>query len=196
MKKTLLTIIILFLGTFSVSAQLYRYLDTQQGLSSRRVIAVEKDQKGYMWFLTQEGVDRYNGKQFTNYTLSDGNRPVLHFPNLSQLHIDNQDDIWVTGKNGFIFKYNQMLDKYDLVMNFADSLKTKRRLPLTHTSIDRQNNLWLCTRNAQYIYRTDTKHIIKLETPIKEEVFYIEQAKGNRYFFGTRENVLCRRLLP
>ena len=189
MKKTLLTIIILFLGTFSVSAQLYRYLDTQQGLSSRRVIAVEKDQKGYMWFLTQEGVDRYNGKQFTNYILSDGNRPVLHFPNLSQLHIDNQDDIWVTGKNGFIFKYNQMLDKYDLVMNFADSLKTKRRLPLTHTSIDRQNNLWLCTRNAQYIYRTDTKHVIKLETPIKEEVFYIEQAKGNRYFFGTRENV-------
>ena len=189
MKKTLLTIIILFLGTFSVAAQLYRYLDTQQGLSSRRVIAVEKDQKGYMWFLTQEGVDRYNGKQFTNYILSDGNRPVLHFPNLSQLHIDNQDDIWVTGKNGFIFKYNQMLDKYDLVMNFADSLKTKRRLPLTHTSIDRQNNLWLCTRNAQYIYRTDTKHVIKLETPIKEEVFYIEQAKGNRYFFGTRENV-------
>ena len=189
MKKTLLTIIILFLGTFSVSAQLYRYLDTQQGLSSRRVIAVEKDQKGYMWFLTQEGVDRYNGKQFTNYILSDGNRPVLHFPNLSQLHIDNQDNIWVTGKNGFIFKYNQMQDKYDLIMNFADSLKTKRRLPLTHTSIDRQNNLWLCTRNAQYIYRTDTKHVIKLETPIKEEVFYIEQAKGNRYFFGTRENV-------
>ena len=142
-----------------------------------------------MWFLTQEGVDRYNGKQFSNYILSDGNRPVMHFPNLSQLHIDNQGDIWVTGKNGFVFKYNQMLDKYDLVMNFADSLKTKRRLPLTHTSMDRQNNLWLCTRNAQYIYRTDTKQVTKLDTPIKEEVFYIEQAKGNRYFFGTRENV-------
>ena len=189
MRKIAITIVILFLGAISASAQLYRYLDTKQGLSSRRVIAVEKDQQGYMWFLTQEGVDRYNGKQFTNYILSDGNRPVLHFPNLSQLHIDNQDDIWVTGKNGFIFKYNPMLDKYDLVMNFADSLNTKRRLPLTHTSIDRQNNLWLCTRNAQYIYRTETKQVVKLETPIQEEVFYIEQAKGNRYFFGTRENV-------
>ena len=189
MKKIFLTIILSLLAVFSASAQLYRYLDTQQGLSSRRVIAVEKDHQGYMWFLTQEGVDRYNGKQFNNYILSDGSRPVLHFPNLSQLHIDNQNDIWVTGKNGFVFKYNHMLDKYDLVMNFADSLNTKRRLPLTHTSIDRQNNLWLCTRNAQYIYRTDTKQVIKLETPIKEEVFYIEQAKGNRYFFGTRENV-------
>ena len=189
MKKTILSIIILLWGTISASAQLYRYLDTQQGLSSRRVIAVEKDQKGYMWFLTQEGVDRYNGKQFTNYTLMDGNRTIQNFPNLSQLHIDSQDDIWVTGKNGFIFKYNLMQDKYDLVMNFVDSLKTKRRLPLTHTSIDRQNNLWLCTRNAQYIYRTETKQMVKLDTPIKEEVFYIEQAKGNRYFFGTKENV-------
>ena len=147
-----------------------------------------------MWFLTQEGVDRYNGKQFTNYTLSDGNRPVRHFANLSRLHIDSQDDIWVTGKNGFVFKYNQMLDKYDLVMNFADSLNTKRRLPLTHTSIDRQNNLWLCTRKAQYIYRTSTKEMIRLDSPIKEEVSYIEQAKGNRYFFGTKENVYVAQL--
>ena len=81
------------IGAVTASAQLYRYLDTKQGLSSRRVIAVEKDQKGYMWFLTQEGVDRYNGKQFTNYTLSDGNHTVQHFPNLSQLHIDSQDNI-------------------------------------------------------------------------------------------------------
>ena len=177
------------IGAATASAQLYRYLDTKQGLSSRRVIAVEKDQKGYMWFLTQEGVDRYNGKQFTNYTLSDGTHTVQHFPNLSQLHIDSQDGIWVTGKNGFIFKYNQDFDKYDLVINFADSLKTKHRLPLTHTTIDRQNNLWLCTRNAQYIYHPETKQMIKLESPIKEEVFYIEQAKRNRYFFGTKENV-------
>ena len=194
MKKTILTMIILFWGVFTASAQLYRYLDTKQGLSSRRVIAVEKDQNGYMWFLTQEGVDRYNGKQFTNYTLSDGNRIIQHFPNMSRLHIDNQNNIWVTGKNGLIFKYNPMQDKYNLVMNFADSLKTKHTLPLTHTSIDRQNNLWLCTRNTQYIYRTETKQIVKLETPIKEEVSYIEQAKGNRYFFGTKKNVYVAQL--
>ena len=155
------------IGAVTASAQLYRYLDTKQGLSSRRVIAVEKDQKGYMWFLTQEGVDRYNGKQFTNYTLSDGNRIIHHFPNLSQLHIDSQDNIWITGKNGFVFKYNQAFDKYDLVMNFADSLNTNHTLPLTHTTIDRQNNLWLCTRNAQYIYQPETKQVIKLESPIK-----------------------------
>ena len=188
-KKILLYILLIFVGAVSASAQLYRYLDTNQGLSSRRVIGIEKDQKGYMWFLTQEGVDRYNGKQFTFYPLTDGNKTFQQFPNLNQLHIDEQNNIWVTGKNGYIFKYNHIQDKYDLIMNFADSLQTNRRLPLTHTSIDRNEHLWLCTRNKQYIYHIPSKKVIQLESPIKEEIAYIEQGKGNRYFIGTSHSI-------
>jgi len=188
-KKTYLLFIILLLGTLTVSAQLYRYLDTNEGLSSRRVIAIEKDAKGYMWFLTQEGIDRYNGKDFTFYPLTDQNRTLQQTPNLNQLHIDGQGDIWVTGKNGYIFKYNQTRDAYDLVMNFADSLQTVRRLPLTYTGIDRNNHLWLCTRNAQYIYHTQDKQITRLESPIEEEITSIEQGKGNQYFIGTSHNI-------
>ena len=194
MKKTYLLFIILLWGTLSVSAQLYRYLDTNEGLSSRRVIAIEKDSKGYMWFLTQEGVDRYNGKEFTFYPLMDQNRTLQQIPNLNQLHIDGQGDIWITGKNGYIFKYNQTLDAYDLVMNFADSLQTTRRLPLTYTGVDRNNHLWLCTRNAQYIYNTQNKQTIRLESPIEEEITYIEQGKGNRYFIGTNHHVYLTQL--
>ena len=134
MKKPILLFILILLGAVSVSAQLYRYLDTNQGLSSRRVIAIEKDTKGYMWFLTHEGVDRYNGKQFIHYPLLDGNKSIQQPPNLSHLQVDNAGNIWVLGKNGYIFKYNSHLNKYDLVMNFADSLQTTRRLPLPRTA--------------------------------------------------------------
>ena len=178
----------------TASAQLYRYLEPSDGLSSRRVIAIEKDKKGYMWFLTQEGVDKYNGKQFTNYKLTNGERTLQQFPNLSQLHVDPVGGIWVTGKSGYIFKYNTHLDQYDMVMNFADSLNSTRQLPLTHTTIDRQNNLWLCTRYAQYIYHTSTGQTIKLESPIKEEITYIEQGIGNIYFLGTTHNVFMAEL--
>ena len=194
MKKTVHFIILFLLGAISASAQLFRYLDTNQGLSSRRVIAVEKDSKGYMWFLTQEGVDRYNGNQFTFYPLTDQKRTLQQFPNLNQLYVDGQGDIWVTGKNGYIFKYNPIQDEYDLVMNFADSLNTTRRLPLTYTGIDRNDHLWLCTRNSQYIYNTQNKQIAQLESSIKEEITYIEQGKGNRYFIGTNHNVLLAQL--
>lgn len=194
MKKTFLLCIILLLETLTVSAQLYRYLDTSQGLSSRRVIAIEKDTQGYMWFLTQEGVDRYNGKDFTFYPLMDQNRTLQQIPNLNQLQIDGQGDIWITGKNGYIFKYNHTQDAYDLVMNFADTLQTTRRVPLTYTGIDRNDHLWLCTRNAQYLYNTQDKQTIRLDSPIEEEITYIEQGKGNRYFIGTNHNVRLAQL--
>ena len=106
MRKIFLFIIIILIGAVTASAQLYRYLDTNHGLSSRRVIAIEKDTKGYMWFLTQEGIDRYNGKQFTHYPLTDGNRQIQQLPNLSQLQLDTQGNIWVIGKKGYVFQYN------------------------------------------------------------------------------------------
>ena len=194
MKKTILLFILILQGAVSASAQLYRYLDTNQGLSSRRVIAIEKDTKGYMWFLTHEGVDRYNGKQFTHYPLLDKNKPIQQPPNLSHLQVDETGNIWVIGKNGYIFKYNSHQNKYDLVMNFADSLQTTRRLPLTHASIDRNNQLWLCTRNSQYIYQTHNQQIVKLDSPIQEEITYLEQGEGNNYFVGTNHNIYLAQL--
>ena len=173
MKKTFLFIILLFLGAVSASAQLYRYIDTSQGLSSRRVVAIEKDTKGYMWFLTHEGIDRYNGEQFTHYTLTDGNRQIQQLPNLSQLQVDKQGNIWVIGKNGYVFKYNSYQDTYDLVMNFADSLQTTRRLPLSYVGIDQDSHMWFCTRNAQYIFHTSDQQIKKLESPIQEEITFV-----------------------
>ena len=194
MKKPILLFILILLGAVSASAQLYRYLDTNQGLSSRRVIAIEKDTKGYMWFLTHEGVDRYNGKQFTHYPLLDKSKSIQQPPNLSHLQVDETGNIWVIGKNGYIFKYNSHQNKYDLVMNFADSLQTTRRLPLTHASIDRNNQLWLCTRNSQYIYQTHNQQIVKLDSPIQEEITYLEQGEGNNYFVGTNHNIYLAQL--
>ena len=31
------------------------------------VYAIQKGPKGYMWFLTHDGIDRYNGKEFKPY---------------------------------------------------------------------------------------------------------------------------------
>ena len=194
MKKILILILCLTMGVISASSQLYRYLGTAEGLSSRRVISVGKDSKGFMWFLTQEGVDRYNGKQYVHYKLSDQDKTIQNFPNLSHLHIDNNGSIWVIGKNGYAFKYNNILDRYDLVLNFADSLQTGQKLPVTHTRMDRNNQLWLCTKNAQYIFHPQKNTVTKVDSPIKEEITFVRQGKGNQYFIGTRHNILQAQL--
>ena len=58
-----------FLLPFIAMGQTYKYIGIEDGLSNRRIFNIQKDSKGYMWFLTNEGMDRYNGKEIKHYKL-------------------------------------------------------------------------------------------------------------------------------
>src|SRR5699024_5023898 len=85
MKKWILLIVLLPLTCI---AQTYKYLGVEDGLSNRRVYRIQKDRTGFMWFLTHEGIDRYNGKDFKNYKLMDDGTEVNSLLNLNWLYID------------------------------------------------------------------------------------------------------------
>lgn len=63
---------ILFISSSVSRCQIYKYIGLEDGLSNQKIYHIQKDRKGYMWFLTQEGVDRYDGKQIKHYNFSDG----------------------------------------------------------------------------------------------------------------------------
>lgn len=196
MKRTLLFIYFTIAFITSVSAQLYQYLDTSNGLSSRRVLSIQKDNKGYMWFLTHEGIDRYNGKQYVHYTLSASGQPNMKsFPNLNTLKTDTAGVIWEIGKNGYIFKYNSQQDKFELACDFASKDKSNSGLPLTTTYLDKKNNIWLCTKDKQYIFNIDRQELGRLTTPIQEEITCLTETENNLYFLGTNHNIYCVKLI-
>ena len=79
---------ILLLFPLLAAAQTYKYIGVEDGLSNRRVYAIQKGPKGYMWFLTHDGIDRYNGKEFKHYKLMDGEEEVNSMMSLSWLYTD------------------------------------------------------------------------------------------------------------
>ena len=66
MKKYFFFYILLLLPIIGI-AQTYKYIGVEDGLSNRRVYAIQKGPKGYMWFLTHDGIDRYNRKDYKGY---------------------------------------------------------------------------------------------------------------------------------
>lgn len=189
MRRFLVLLCLALLCMLPTSAQLFRYLDTQDGLSSRRVISVEKDRRGYMWFLTHEGIDKYNGKQYIHYKLKEDEQTLQQFPNLNMLQTDSQGEIWAWGKDGRVFRYNPEYDRFQLEFKFTGHVKSKNRLPLTSIRIDHMDNLWMCTKKDQYIYRMQTGEFVHLESPIKEEITCVTQGEGNQYYIGTNHNI-------
>ena len=62
MKATIASLIFLLLS-LAVSSQTYKYIGIEEGLSNQKIYRIQKDARGYMWFLTHVGIDRYNGKE-------------------------------------------------------------------------------------------------------------------------------------
>lgn len=77
-KKVVILLLLISLPTEIVHAS-YGYLSNnlrnytlQDGLSDNMILCIHKDRKGFMWFGTSNGLSKYDGKNFCNYTVRDG----------------------------------------------------------------------------------------------------------------------------
>lgn len=117
---------------YSANLQIHRcrrWAEQQAG------IFYPKDRKGYMWFLTHEGIDRYNGKEFKQYKLMDGKEEVNSLLNLNWLYIDTEGVLWEIGKKE---KYTDTIKPTTPLNWYTNSplwkTKTCRHLSATVTS--------------------------------------------------------------
>lgn len=67
-------------------------------MSNRRIFDIQKDSIGYMWFLTNEGIDRYNGKDIKHYKLIEENKESSSPIHLGWLYFEEKGKLWVAYK--------------------------------------------------------------------------------------------------
>lgn len=102
MKATITSLIFLLLS-LTVSSQTYKYIGIEEGLSNQKIYKIQKDARGYMWFLTHVGIDQYNGKEIKHYKLKEGDRELDPLLNINWTFLDKTGTLLVTGKQGRIF---------------------------------------------------------------------------------------------
>ena len=76
----------------------YRFYTVLDGLTQSRVIDIEQDKAGYLWFTTARGLNRFDGKDFDHYTIADG----LPNNSLSALHVSDTNTVWVGDAKGSV----------------------------------------------------------------------------------------------
>lgn len=182
MKKWLF---LLLLFPFVCNAQTYKYLGVEDGLSNRRVYCIQKDSVGYMWFLTHEGIDRYNGKEFKQYKLMDGNEEVNSLLNLNWLYIDKNGTLWEIGKIGKVYQYDRDYDRFKLVYKIPGNSPRNLSTPISYSYIDQNNNIWLCNESILYLYNTKSQKVIQIQNKLGETISAIEQIDDTHFFIGT-----------
>lgn len=184
MRKYFFFFILVLLPLLCVG-QTYKYIGVEDGLSNRRVYAIQKGPKGYMWFLTHDGIDRFDGKEFKPYKLMDGDEEVNSMMNLNWLSIDSKGVLWEIGKKGRVFRYDDKHDRFQLVYKLPESEVKERPVPISYGFIDSNNVVWLCNEDALYLYNTETQRVIHIQNQIAESITGIAQIDSTNYFIGT-----------
>lgn len=76
----------------------FRFYTVLDGLTQSNVVDIAQDQAGYLWFTTARGLNRYDGKEFDQYTIADG----LPHNSLTALHVSHTNSVWVGDVRGGI----------------------------------------------------------------------------------------------
>ncbi|WP_348768740.1 two-component regulator propeller domain-containing protein [uncultured Bacteroides sp.] len=183
-KRIFLFVILIISSTIS-RCQIYKYIGLEDGLNNQKIYHIQKDRRGYMWFLTQEGVDRYDGKQIKHYNFSDDNMKLDSRIALKWFYMDNEDILWVIGQKGRIFKYDSQHDKFELVYIHPELIRNKSQAFLNYGYLDKNDRIWLCSKDSIIWYDTRTGTASHIATPVNSEITVIEQTDGNHFFIGT-----------
>ncbi len=86
-------------------------LDNQQGLSDNSVTSIVKDADGYIWFGTNNGLNRYDGYEFTSFFTG---ADTLSLPEnkIVKLYLSNQGDLWIGLYSKGICRYNSQMQSF------------------------------------------------------------------------------------
>jgi ligand-binding sensor domain-containing protein/signal transduction histidine kinase len=72
----------------------------EDGLSQNVVLTIAQDRRGFMWFGTEDGLNKYNGYTFTIYKHDPDNPTTLSDNFVSVIYEDRAGDLWVGTRNG------------------------------------------------------------------------------------------------
>jgi diguanylate cyclase (GGDEF)-like protein/PAS domain S-box-containing protein len=108
-----LACLLTLLGTRLDAAPTIRFgrLSVEQGLSQSTVQAILQDHDGFLWFGTEEGLNRYDGYSFTVFKHDAKNPASLPQDRVSSLHEDAQQRLWV-GTDGGLSLFDRQSETF------------------------------------------------------------------------------------
>src|SRR3989337_1631803 len=87
-------------------------LTPKDGLSSNIVSAILKDRYGLMWFATQDGLNKFDGTNFTVYKHRPNDSTSLQANDILVLHEDRSGNLWVGTTGGSLSLYDRKKNSF------------------------------------------------------------------------------------
>lgn len=137
MGKTLCTLmaLLLLIGASAQPVCQIQHFSVDDGLSQSIVQRIIQDRRGFIWFSTWNGLDRYDGYSFKNYKMSADVDNALTFNRITYIAETGSGDIWCQSYDGGAFIFDTNEERFiDVLLEpenrLGQRLLVKRIIPL------------------------------------------------------------------
>ena len=99
-------------------------IDVNQGLSHNQIKCIFRGSKGFMWFGTISGLNRYDGYTFKVFTNDPYNSNSLSSNTIIKIFEDRKSRIWIGTENAGLNIYNKKTGKFFRLAHLSHDAKT------------------------------------------------------------------------
>src|SRR5438132_9335609 len=150
------------LFAFSQKQQIkFQHLKTDDGLSQSNVLCIFQDSRGFMWFGTEDGLNKYDGYNFTVYKNDPKKNNSLSNNFINDIVEDNDSNLWIATLDGGLNKYNRRKDEF---IHFKHDPKDPNSISDNYISCllkDNEGNIWIGTSNGVNVFDKKNNRFIK-----------------------------------
>ena len=177
--------LLIFFFQIKISAQnplYFQHLTTNNGLSQNDVNDIHQDNQGFMWFATHDGLNKYDGYDFTIYNPDSDNPKSINSNLIFAITPDNNGDLWLgTTGNGLNF-FDKSLETFTHFKNDERDSKSISNNHINDLYLDKKNKLWIGTN--------DGLNLLDLNKPTNSNSFEHYNLQRDELISGSDKNII------
>ncbi len=124
----------------------FKHITSDNGLSQNFISAIMQDSKGFMWFGTKDGLNRYDGYSFVIYRHDPFDKTTISGNYISALFEDSRGYIWVGTMDGGLNFYDKKTEVFQKIKYNSILPDRTDRDEIKSIIEDREGNIWVGTR--------------------------------------------------
>jgi signal transduction histidine kinase/ligand-binding sensor domain-containing protein/DNA-binding response OmpR family regulator len=167
MKKRIISILsfltFLLIRIFSQEQPVFRHYSVEDGLSQNTVMAILQDSKGFMWFGTWDGLNKFDGYKFTIYKSRPGDLSNIPNNRIDYLHEDRWGNIWFQTYDGKFHRFNTRTEQF-FNLPFTTNRYTYNIERNKHFCESKNGELWIGTAESGVVRVTTHPKTFEITT--------------------------------
>lgn len=157
-------LLILLIMASGVAAQRrhlrFERIGTEQGLSQSNVICQLEDTRGFMWFGTRDGLNRYDGYRFTVFKNDPGDPHSIGDNFIRALLETKSGDIWVATRGG-VSRFNRTTESFTRYRRDPANPNSLSNDFATSLFEDSRGNIWIGTEDGLNVFNPHTQRFTR-----------------------------------